>query len=76
MAQSVLNLKHRAMLAAARLVNDVEPDPGPSTRGRRRRGEVREIEGGRGGEIDGDRLEGRDRGERRLDLLGGDVREW
>ena len=34
------------------------------------------IEGGKGGETDGDRLEDRDRGEGRLNWLGGDVREW
>ena len=37
----VLNLRHRTALAAAGLVHDVEPNPGPSARGRRSRGEVR-----------------------------------
>ena len=37
----VLSLRHRAALAAARLAHDVEPNPGPSARGRRSRGEVR-----------------------------------
>ena len=40
-APRVLSLRHRSVLAAARLVHDVEPNPGPSARGRRSRGEVR-----------------------------------
>ena len=37
----VLSLRHRTALAAARLAHDVEPNPGPSARGRRSPREVR-----------------------------------
>ena len=37
----VLNLRHRTALAAAGVVHDIEPNPGPSARGRRSRGEER-----------------------------------
>ena len=39
----VLSLRHRTALAAVGLAHDIEPNPGPSARGRRSRGEVRRI---------------------------------